>query len=380
MPATTNGKPPVLVVVQLGGGNDFMNTLIPYGSNVYYDSRPKVNIAQEDVLPMNDMYGWHPMLGPLRDMFDAGDVAVIQGIGYPNSSRSHFRAQDIWHTCEPDKISTEGWLGKVIRELDPNGDNPLTGVNFGRGLSRSLALSGVPVTSVGSLDNYGLMTGLSDQQERVQALTTFKDMYSQAIGTGPVMDYLAQTGLDVLRGAEELKKAPQLYKSNVEYADNPIAQSLRDAARVHLAGLGARILYTQQGGYDVHANENPTQPKLLGDLSGAIRDFWDDLRQHDAAENVIMMVWTEFGRRIKDNGAGTDHGSGGGAFLIGDRVNGGLYSEYPSIDPSQWLNGEDMVHTYDYRGYYSTILEQWMKVEAKPVVNGSYEQLQGIFN
>ena len=246
--------------------------------------------------------------------------------------------------------------------------------------SRSLALSGVPVTSVGSLDNYGLMTGLSDQQERVQALTTFKDMYSQAIGTGPVMDYLAQTGLDVLRGAEELKKAPQLYKSNVEYADNPIAQSLRDAARVHLAGLGARILYTQQGGYDVHANENPTQPKLLGDLSGAIRDFWDDLRQHDAAENVIMMVWTEFGRRIKDNGSGTDHGSGGGAFLIGDRVNGGLYSEYPSIDPSQWLNGEDMVHTYDYRGYYSTILEQWMKVEAKPVVNGSYEQLQGIFN
>jgi uncharacterized protein (DUF1501 family) len=380
MPAATNGKPPVLVVVQLGGGNDFMNTLIPYTSNVYYDSRPKVNIAQEDVLPMNDLYGWHPKMGLFKDMFDAGDVAVIQGIGYPNSSRSHFRAQDIWHTCEPDKISTEGWLGKVIRELDPKGENPLTGVNFGRGLSRSLALSGVPVTSIGSLDNYGLMTGLSDKQERVQALTTFKDMYSQAIGTGPVMDYLAQTGLDVLRGAEELKKAPQLYKSNVEYADNPIAQSLRDAARVHLADLGARILYTQQGGYDVHANENPTQPKLLGDLAGAIHDFWDDLRQHDAADNVIMMIWTEFGRRIKDNGSGTDHGSGGGAFLIGDRVNGGLYSEYPSIDPSDWLNGEDMIHTYDYRGFYSTILDQWMKVEPKPVVNGSYEQLQGIFN
>ena len=146
-------------------------------------------------------------------------------------------------------------------------------------------------------------------------------------------------------------------------------------ARVHLADLGTRIFYTRQGGYDVHANENPTQPKLLGDVSGAMMDFFQDLRDHDASDNVAMFVFTEFGRRIYDNGSGTDHGSGGGAFIIGDRVEGGLYSEYPSLEPGQWLNGEDLAHTIDFRGVYGTLLEQWLGVDAKPIVGGTYEQI-----
>ena len=369
-----NGNQPVLVVVQLSGGNDFLNTLIPYTNPVYYDVRKNVGIPQEQALPINDTLAFHPQAEPLKKMFEDGDVAVIQGIGYENSSRSHFRAMDIWHTCEPDKIGTEGWIGKAIRELDPGKDNVLTGVNFGRGLPRALSAPGVPISSVGDLDNYGLMTGIEDQY-RKEALGIFKDMYAPAIGSGPVMDYLSQTGSDVLRGADILKQAPAKYSSSIEYADNSIAKSLRDIARVHLAGLGTRIFYANHGGYDNHANEYPDHPRLMTELSGAIMDFFDDLREHNASENDSMLIFTEFGRRMKDNGSGTDHGSGGGAFLIGDKVKGGLYAEYPSIEPSDWLYGEDMEHTYDYRGLYSTVLEQWLNLSAPEIVGGTYEQL-----
>ena len=175
-----NGKSPVLVVVQLTGGNDFMNTLVPYNSSVYYDARPTVRIAQDEVLPINDDLGFNPNFGPMKEMYDAGDVAIVQGIGYPNSSRSHFRAMDIWHTCEPVKVGTEGWLGRAIRELDPNKENVLTGVNFGKGLPRALVAAGVPVTSVGELDNYGLMTGIEEQHRREQALTCWRERTSSS--------------------------------------------------------------------------------------------------------------------------------------------------------------------------------------------------------
>lgn len=374
MPA--NGKKdPVMVVVQLSGGNDFMNTIIPYTNPVYYDMRKLVRIEQEKVLPLNEQLGVNPNFAPIKDMYDEGSVAIVQGIGYPNSNRSHFRGMDIWHTCEPDKVVTEGWVGKAIKELDPKGEDELTAVNFGVGLPRAMAMPGVPVTSVSDLDTYGLMTGISEQEQRDQALQIFKDMYGQAIGTGPVMEYLARTGMDVLRGADRLKEAPKKYQSSVEYGSSPIAKSLRDIARIHTAGLGTRIFYTSQGGYDTHANENPTHPKLLQDLSGAIRDFFDDLRVHNASDNVVMLVFTEFGRRIKDNGSGTDHGSGGGAFIIGDPVKGGLYSEYPSLDSDKWAKGEDLEHTIDFRGVYSTMLEQWMGLDPEPIVNGRYEQI-----
>jgi uncharacterized protein (DUF1501 family) len=305
-----------------------------------------------------------------------GKVAIVQGIGYPNSSRSHFRGMDVWHTCEPHRISTEGWLGKTLQEIDPQHEHVLTGVSIGRGLPRAMAKAGVPVTSVAELDHYGMMTGIEQEQERLETLDIFKEMYAPAVGSGLVMDYLSQTGLDVLKGADMIKKAPETYQSTVEYPNNPIAKSLKDVARVHLADLGTRIFYTQHGGYDTHANEVPTHPRLVDELSGALRAFMQDLWEHDAAEEVAILVFTEFGRRVRDNGSGTDHGSGGGAFLIGERIKGGLYAEYPSLEPSQQLYGEDLRHTFDYRGVYATLLEQWLEVEAAPIVGGTYEQLQ----
>lgn len=368
-------REPVLVVLQLSGGNDFLNTIVPFDNGIYHDSRPTVHVAEDQVIPLDNTLGFHPQLSRLTELYNRDMIAIVQGIGYPNHNRSHFRGMDIWHTCEPEQVATEGWLGKAIRDLDPRHENVLTGISIGRGLPRAMAAPEVPVTSVGDLDSYGLMSGIKAQEQRTEALDIFRQMYTPAVGAGLVSDYLSRTGVDVLTGADLLKQAPEKYQSTVQYADNPLAKSLRDVARVHLAGLGTRVFYTQHGGYDSHATQLATHPKLLGDMSAAVADFFQDLEEHDAADNVVMLVFTEFGRRVKDNGSGTDHGSGGGAYIIGKPVQGGLYGEYPSLDPSQQLNGEDLKHHVDFRGVYSTVLEQWLGLDAIPVVGGSYEQL-----
>ena len=190
-----------------------------------------------------------------------------------------------------------------------------------------------------------------------------------------MQDYLAQTGRSVLKSADMLADVPSRYSSGIEYAPNSIAQALRDVVRVHTAGLGTRIFYTQHPGYDLHANESVTQPQLLTQLTEAIADFMDDLRGQDASQEVTVLVFSEFGRRIKDNGSGTDHGSAGGAYLIGDGVAGGLYGEYPSIEPKDWLNGEDLRPTIDFRSVYSSLLDQWMGIDPTAIVGGAFEQI-----
>ncbi|HCE74988.1 MAG TPA: hypothetical protein DEP04_00035 [Dehalococcoidia bacterium] len=376
---TTESREKTLVVIQLTGGNDFMNTVVPYTNEHYYDARKKIVINQSDVLPINETLAINNNAAPLKRLFDEGKVAIVQGIGYPNSNRSHFRGMDIWHTCEPDKVGSEGWLGLAIKDLDPKSENVLTGVNIGQGLPRAMSVAGVPVTSVGDLESYGVMNRIEQERLKERALQAFKDIYGQAIGSGQVAEYIGKTGLDVLKGADLLANVANAYASTVEYADNSIAKSLRDVARIHFADLGTRVFYTNHGGYDTHANEMPTHPKLLGDLSGAISDFMDDLEEHDAAEDVTILVFTEFGRRMRDNGSGTDHGSGGGAFLIGKNVKGGLYSEYPSLNPNDWEHGEDLKHTIDFRGIYGTVLDQWLGLDARPIVKGEFEQIKPFY-
>jgi len=376
----TESKEKVLVVIQLTGGNDFMNTIVPYTNGHYYDARKKVVIRQDEVIPINDTLAFNPNNAALKPLFDDGKLGIIQGIGYPNANRSHFRGMDILHTCEPDKVGTEGWLGLAVREMDPNQENVLTGVNIGRGLTRAMSVAGVPVTSIGDIDGYGVMNDVEKAHLRDRSIQAFKNIYGQAIGSGPVSEYIGKTGIDILKGADMLSDVADSYSSSVEYADNPIAKSLKDVARIHLAGLGTRVFYTNHGGYDHHANEMLAHPGLMRDLSGAIADFIDDLEEHDAAEEVAILVFTEFGRRMRDNGSGTDHGSGGGAFLIGKNIKGGFYSEYPSLEPSEWEHGEDLKHTIDFRGIYATLLEQWLGVESGPIVRGHYEQINPFLN
>ena len=376
---TSTKKDPVLVVLQLSGGNDFMNTLVPYTNPLYVDNRPNVRIPSDQVLPINDTLGFNPNAAPIKALYDQGKVAVIQGVGYPTPNRSHFRSMDIWHTCEPEKIADEGWLGRAIREMDPKKENVLTGVNFGRGLPRAVVAGGVPVASVGNLESYGVLTTIETEEQRTEALDIFSRMYSPAMGRGPVLDYLSQTGMEALQGADILATAPAQYTSTVEYSDSSMGQYMRNIAQVHCAGLGTRVLYTTApyNSFDTHATQMSAHAKLWKEVSRTVTDFYQDLQDHQASDNVLLLVFTEFGRRVHDNGSGTDHGSGGAAFIIGDQVKGGLYGEYPSLEASKLLEG-DLRFNNDFRGLYTTILEDWFGLDAKPIVNGSFEKMDFI--
>ena len=370
---TGESKDPVLVVLQLTGGNDYLNTVIPFADPMYFDNRPVVRIPEDQVLPIDGEVGLHPSMGPIKNLYDQGKVAIIHGAGYANSPRSHFRSMDIWHTCEPDTLGTEGWLGRALRDIDPNKENIVTGVSFGPSMFRAMAVAGVPVACIDDLETYGLLPGISDQQSREKILDRFARLYSPAIGRGPVMDYLGQTGLDCLKGEDILKVAPATYSSTVEYANTLIAGKLRGIAQIHLANLGTRIFYCDIGSFDTHAGQLGEHASLLKRTSEAVEDFFDDLREHDASDNVIMLLFSEFGRRTHDNGSGTDHGASGPVFVIGDAVNGGQHSEYPSLKPGDLQQGDPVPNT-DFRGIYSTILEDWLGLDPVPIVGGNFEK------
>ena len=366
-------KDPVIVVVQLSGGNDYMNTVVPHSNSLYRDYRPSVNISESDVIELTSDIGFHPAMAPLADMYKEGNVAVIHGVGYENSPRSHFRSMDIWHTCEPETLGTEGWLGRAIKQIDPNKENVVTAVSMGPSLYRALVAPDVPVATVENLDNYGLLTDISPEQKRDRVLDRYKKMYSPMIGSGPVMEFLGQTGLDAMKGADILNVAPSMYSSTVEYADTSIAKKLKGIAQIHLANLGTRIFYCDLGSFDTHADQLSTHNKLWSSASAAIRDFFDDLEEHNAADNVTMFLFSEFGRRVYDNGAGTDHGAGGVCLAIGKNVKGGEYGQYPSMKEGD-LDQGDLVPDLDFRSVYTTLAEDWMRLDPVPIVGGNFEK------
>ena len=369
----TKKRPRSLVILQLSGGNDALNTVIPYGDGLYYDWRKDVHIEQEKVLQIDSYLGFNPALRSIKHLWDQEKVAVINGVGYPDPNRSHFRSIDIWNTCESIGIGDSGWLGRALRELDPKAENPIAGVNFGKGLPRALSCKGVPVASVSDLENYGLFPDIRGQQSRDLALSAFSQIYGSAMAHDNVSQFIGQTGIDALKGADILRTAPGQYSSAIEYANNPIAQSMKSIAQVLTADIGTRVFYTQHGSFDTHAAELETHSRLWTETSDAIGDFMEDMKEHNLQEDVLVLVWSEFGRRIRDNSAGTDHGSGGVAFAIGGDVKGGLYGEYPSLKESDHLEG-DLHFNNDFRSIYSTIAERWLDVDPDTVSNGHYEQ------
>ena len=366
-------KDPVLVVLQLTGGNDYLNTVIPYSNPDYYDNRPTLGIPEGQVIKLNSEIGLHPAMMPLKNLYDNGEMSIIHGIGFEKSTRSHFRAMDIWHTAEPEKVGTEGWLGNAVRQIDPNGSNPVTAINVGHGLPRALVAPEVSVASVSDLSNYGMLTVIEKEKVRQNMLKRFEKMYSPSIQSNPIMEYLGQTGLDALKGADILKDSQTKYSSNVEYGNFDLAKKLKDVSIIHTSNVGTRIFYVEHGGFDTHASQATTHEKLWQEASSAIVDFWDDLKQHDSAENVIMFVFSEFGRRVKENGSGTDHGAAGVSFVFGPNVNGGISGEYPETKAESLREG-DLNPNLDFRSSYSTLLENWLNINSNEILNGTFEK------
>ena len=193
-----------IVVVQLSGGNDYLNCVIPYEDPNYLDNRPNVRLNEDQVIPIGQGLAMNPAMAPIKELYDQGKVAILHGTGYPDPNRSHFRSMDIWHTAEPTKVGNEGWLGNAVNQMHPKHDNVVAAVNFGSALPRALVSHQAPVATVNDLETYGLMNHVDDLNQRMEALQAFRDIYTQAIGSGPVMDYLSQTGLDALQGSDIL--------------------------------------------------------------------------------------------------------------------------------------------------------------------------------
>ena len=379
-PATSpRERLPVLVCVQLSGGNDFMNTVIPYGDGHYYDFRRATRIEPEDVLQIDGHFGFHPALGPIKELWDEGRVAIVNGVGYPEPNRSHFRSMDIWHTAEPTTQLEEGWLGRSIRDLDPARRNVVTGVSFGIGLPRAMYLQGTPVMAVSELEGYGMVSSLAGEKQRKVAHAADPHLRTRGDrGEGSRLPAHRGDGARCAdRGGPATRGAGQLPVDGRVRGTTCSPRGLRGIAQVHLAGLGTRIFYAEFGGFDVHSRESVIHHELWETVSRAIGDFFADLRQHNASEEVLLLIFSEFGRRVRDNGNGTDHGSGGGALLIGDRVVPGMYGDYPSLAPDKQLNG-DLHFTKDFRSLYTSILEQWFDLPASGIVNGSFDQFDGI--
>jgi len=236
-------------------------------------------------------------------------------------------------------------------------------------------MEGVPIASVGNLETYGVLTSIEEEQ-RAEALDVFARVYSPAIGRGPVLDYIKRTGTSALQGADVLATAPRKYSSHVEYSNSVVGQYMKNIAQTHLANFGTRVLFTTSpyNGYDTHATQATQQAALWRDVSNTVETFFDDLREHQASENVVLLMFSEFGRRVADNGSGTDHGAASVAFLVGEQVKGGLYGEYPSLEPSKQEEGGNLKSNLDFRQVYSTILERWFGLDPVPIVGGNYER------
>ena len=364
-----------LVVIQLSGGNDYLNTIVPYETGLYYDYRPNMGLKDDSIIPIDNKIAFNSNIDLFKKTFDDKNLAVMMGIGYPEPNRSHFRSMDIWHTAKPFESSSIGWLGKTVKNIDPKGLNPITAVNFGKGLPRALACPGVSVASVGALESYGLFTGVSGAKNREILLDTVDRIYQPMNRDGVPSLRLLETGRGALDGADLLSEAPNNYSSDVEYPeDNPIAQSLKGIAQVASARLGTRIFYAQHGSFDTHTDELKNHSLLLKQLSVAIDCFQRDLIKQKLDEETVIWIFSEFGRRIADNGTGTDHGSGGVAFLLGNSVKGGLYGEYPNLEPSAQLEG-DIHYNMDFRTLYSTILEDVLDVDSETILDEKFTKL-----
>ena len=363
----------ILVAVQLSGGNDGLNTLIPFGDPGYYQFRSSLAIPTSDVLPLTDSVGLHPRLTGLKSLYDQGLVAAVQGVGYPNPNRSHFRSMDIWHTARPDIIERSGWLGRYLDACQCGQDQSLPAVSVGDQLNSMFYADHTLVPTIASIGGFSLQTESGDRNSRQIQIQTLRNIYQQARNWPAHEVLMRQTALKALDGADQLAAAAGAYHSPVSYPTaNPLAIQLQMVAQIIAGDLGTRVFSVQLGGFDTHATQFDQQANLLGQLGDALALFQRDLAAMGKQDDVVMMTFSEFGRRVAQNGSnGTDHGTAEPMFVIGASVVPGFYGSYPQLEDLD-RNG-DLKFSMDFRNVYAAILRDHLGVDPTPVLTGTYE-------
>jgi len=368
-------KKNILVVLQLSGGNDGLNTLIPFGDPNYARYRPTLGIPTTDILKLTDSVGLHPSLAKIKGLYDQGKVAVIQGVGYPNPNRSHFRSMDIWHSARPETFERSGWLGRYVSACQCADDNALPAISVGDQLNTMFWTDTTLVPAVASIGAFSFLTDTKYKNDRTFQLQTLQNIYNQA-GNWSTHEALIRRGtIQALAGSDELQKVASSYQTPVMYpANNGLASQLKMVAQVIAGNLGTRLFSVSMGGFDTHANQKEGQAKLFGQLGDAVDAFMQDLANMKQQDNVTIMTFSEFGRRVKQNGsAGTDHGTAEPMFIIGNNIHGGLYGTYPSLGDLD--NNGDLKFNADFRSVYAGMLRDVIGADPAPILAGEYDPL-----
>jgi uncharacterized protein (DUF1501 family) len=373
--ASLAGK--TLIVVQLAGGIDGLNTVVPYADGAYKSARPDLRLPDEDVLPLDDRIAFHPAMTELRDLFQAGNLSIVEGVGYPQPTFSHFKAMDIWQSADPAGAAKDGWLGRYFDGLVDDQGHPLAGLSVGRRLPSAFESDEPPPPSIESLETFGLQPAPRDRDPAARQTSLLKlyDIYSPSKSRFAA---LLDTTLDnAIRSSADLAAAHAAYKPSLSYPNSSLASGLRLLAELidnNGAGTPLRVGHVTLDGFDTHTNQPQRLETLLRQTSQALSAFWQDLTAHGHADDVLVMTWSEFGRRVAQNGQeGTDHGSVVPMFLIGNSLKSGYAGEPANLTD---LDNGNLRYTTDFRSVYATVLEQWLGAPADDLLGAKFPRLQ----
>ena len=390
----------ILVVLQMAGGNDGINTVVPYTSDYYRNARPKLGLTAQQVLSLNGDIGFHNALTGFKNLYDAGHLTVVQGVGYPNPNRSHFRSSEIWQTAsDADKVEKYGWLGRYFDNACA-GCDPTVGVDIGGQMPQSFYAQTPTGISLANPQSYRFMSPgryrpgqvdlLEESYEKMNEMPDAADAEPDvnsggSIGAlaagmpqpgGSVLHFIERTALDAQMSSEQIRAIVARVKNQAPYPTTKLAGDLKLVAQLIAGGLPTRVYYVSQGGYDTHVNQAGTQQRLLKELGDAVNAFVGDLKAQGNLQRVLVMTFSEFGRRVTENAnGGTDHGAAAPLFVIGDKVKAGLLGRYPSLAPQDLFEG-DIKYNVDFRSVYAGVLEGWLKTRSAPILGRQFEPLQ----
>ncbi len=388
----------ILVVLQMAGGNDGLNTVVPYSNDHYQKARRSLAFSAQEVMKINDSIGLHPGLAGFKSLYDSGNLGIVQGIGYPNPNRSHFRSTEIWQTAsDSQKFEKYGWLGRYFDNACA-GSDPTVGVNVGRQMPQAFAAKKPMGISLDNPQNYRFVSGEKAKAGEMNASEKSyrelnypeNDMQAEdsnsggSIGAvagsvahhGSPLDFIERTAMDAQLSSDQILAISKKFENKASYPPSQLGGSLKLVSRLIAGGLPTRVFYVSQGGYDTHTNQTGAHERLLRDLGDSVKAFTDDLKAQGNFQRVLVMTFSEFGRRVNENAnGGTDHGAAAPMFVIGSKIKAGLLGTYPSLASSDLQNG-DLKYTVDFRTVYAGVLEGWLKTKSEAVLGKKFTPLQ----
>lgn len=382
----------ILVVLQLAGGNDGLNTLVPYADDAYYKARPKLAKQAKDLIKLNDSLGLNNSMPFLGSLYKEGGLGIVQGVGYPNPNRSHFVSTSIWETADPSNRSNTGWLGRYFDHAC-SGVDPTVGISFNKSTPEAFGAMRNPGVSLSSPELYRWIHSggqKAEAEEFFSELNQPTDGNEESFSGGSIdmpaggkvgalagesnLSFLERVALDAQVSSKKILEIAAKHKTKVSYDGTPVARNLNLVARMIAGGMATRVYYVSHGGFDTHTGQDNSHDRLLGQLDSALKSFFADLKAQGNDKRVMLMTFSEFGRRVAENASsGTDHGKASCLFVAGGGVKGGLYGKAPSLTE---LSQGDLNHTVDFRSVYANVLSGWLKAPGvEKILGGKYEGL-----